>query len=90
MMTDGELAANRRAQDHVMAERHAGFTRAAQDTTMKYERRSFAVVGEGSQSALSAYRTNYDLITWGESDELCQHSEVLPGGPAGDESAVGH
>jgi hypothetical protein len=54
----------RAAQDHMLAERHAGFDRAARDKTMKYERFSFAVIGEGSTSALSAYRRNYDSIDW--------------------------
>lgn len=89
-MSDGELRANRRAQDHVMAERHAGFNLAAQDNTMKYERPSFAVVGEGSKESSSAYRQNYSLIQWEESDGVEHDSEVISISPAGDGSAVGH
>lgn len=90
MMTDSELRSNRRIQDHVMAERHAGFDRAAKDHTMKYERASFAVVGEGSKESSSLYRRNYDAIAWEESDGVELDSEVLSSRPAGDESAVGH
>jgi hypothetical protein len=89
-MTDGELRANRHAQDHVMAERHAGFNLAAQDKRMKYERASFVVGGEGGKSAPLAYRTNYSLIDWEESDGVADDPEVLSSSPAGDESAVGH
>ena len=63
-MTDHQLHANRRAQDGVLAARHRGFDLAAKDQTMKYERSSFSVVGEGSRQALSRYATNYDLIDW--------------------------
>ena len=62
--SNAELQANRSAQNHVMAERHAGFNRAAQGNTMKYERNSFAVVGEGSKDSSLHFRTNYDLIDW--------------------------
>lgn len=59
-----ERHTQRAAQDRMMAERHAGFDRAAQDTTMKYERVSFAVVGEGSKDSSYRFRENYDLIDW--------------------------
>ncbi len=47
-----------------MDERHRGFDLAAQDTTPKYHRSHFAVVGEGSKSANEAYAQNYALIDW--------------------------
>lgn len=47
-----------------MATRHAGFDRAAQDNTMRYERPRFTVTGEGSKSALLRYSENYALINW--------------------------
>ena len=65
-MTDQELQASRRAQDRVLAERHAGFNRAAQDNTMKYERPQFAVVGDGSREAVSRYHKGYMAINWKE------------------------
>ena len=45
-------------------ERHAGFDLSAQDNHAKYERPHFAVVGEGTKTASSNYRINYDLIDW--------------------------
>ena len=50
--------------DAVIAERHAGFDLAAQDITPKYHRPHFAVVGEGSKTANTAYAENYDKIDW--------------------------
>ena len=47
-----------------MDERHAGFDRAVQDNTMKYERPSFAVVGEGTKSAREKYEAGYAAIDW--------------------------
>lgn len=59
------LAGQRAVQDAALAARHAGFDRAAQDHTMKYERPQFAVVGEGTRDAQDRYRRNYALIDWG-------------------------
>ena len=64
MQTDVKLAANRRAQDRIMAERHHQWDVSAQDNHAKSERAHFAVVGEGTRSALDAYRVNYSLIDW--------------------------
>lgn len=57
-----EIASRRRAADARDAEVHRAFDLMAQDTTAKFERPRFAVVGEGSRSAGEAYRRNYDLI----------------------------
>lgn len=62
---DKELSRNRRSQDRVMAERHRGFDLAAQDNTPKYHRPHFAVVGEGTREARTAYERGYDAIDWG-------------------------
>ena len=59
-----QLSERKTATDAVLAERHAGFDRAAQDRTPKYHRPHFAVVGEGSKSANSNYAENYDRINW--------------------------
>lgn len=64
-MTDEELHANRKAQDWEMGARHRNFDLAAKDTTPKYHRFHFAVVGEGSREARERFRRNYDLINWG-------------------------
>jgi hypothetical protein len=64
MQTDRELARNRRTQDAVLAERHAGFDRSAQDHHMKYERPSFSVVGEGTRQAQTAFARGYARIDW--------------------------
>ena len=58
---DRERAAQRRAQDRLMAERHRAFDLSAQDHHMKYERPQFAVV-----TASDAFREGYDAIQWGE------------------------
>ena len=58
------FATRRAATDQTMAERHAGFDRAAQDITPKYHRPSFSVVGEGSKSANQAYQDGYARIDW--------------------------
>lgn len=50
--------------DATMNERHRGFDLAAQDTTPKYARPHFVVVGEGSKTANTAYAENYDKIDW--------------------------
>ena len=66
-MTDQDkrqLSERKTATDAVLAERHAGFDRAAQDITPKYHRPSFSGVGEGSKSANAAYAANYDKINW--------------------------
>lgn len=57
-----EVAQRRRAQDARDAARHRAFDRQAQDTTAKFERPHFAVVGEGSHSAQENYRMNYERI----------------------------
>ena len=61
-----QLAAQRAVQDTVMEEQHRQFNLSAQDTHMKYERTHFAVVGEGTKSALTNYRENYSNINWKE------------------------
>jgi hypothetical protein len=38
----------------------------AQQVTMKYERPSFAVIGESSRAAQDAYRYGYDAIDWSQ------------------------
>ena len=50
--------------DAVIAERHAGFDLAAQDITPKYHRPHFAVVCEGSKTAIDNYQSNYKKIDW--------------------------
>lgn len=62
--SDSELARNRHAQDGVLAERHRDFDLSAQDHHMKYERASFAVVGEGTRSTNERYQWGYALIDW--------------------------
>ena len=57
---DPNITAQRAVQDAVMAERHAGFDKSAQDVHMKYERPSFSVVGEGTKSAQDAYREGWE------------------------------
>ena len=63
--SDSELARNRRAQDRVLAERHRGFDLAAKDVTPKYHRLHFAVVGEGTRDARTAFERGYGAIDWG-------------------------
>ena len=66
-MTDQDkrqLSERKTATDAVLAERHAGFDRAAQDITPKYHRPSFSVVGEGSKTANAAYQRGYEQIDW--------------------------
>ena len=46
----------------------------SRDNHMKYERKYFAVVGEGTRSALTNYLTNYDLIQWDEYVNVLQNS----------------
>jgi hypothetical protein len=65
MLTDRELAANRRTQDTLMAKQHREWDLSARDNHAKSERPHFTVVGEGSLTAQDAYRTRYDLIDWG-------------------------
>lgn len=55
-----ELTARKKATDAVLDERHRGFDLAAQDTTPKYFRPHFAVVGEGTKSATDAYRDGWE------------------------------
>ena len=47
---------------------HEGLTRqldiSSQDTHMKYERYSFSVIGEGTQSTNQKYREGYTQIDW--------------------------
>ena len=57
---DPNLTAQRAVQDAVMAERHAGFDKSAQDVHMKYERPQFAVVGEGTKASQDAYREGWE------------------------------
>lgn len=59
-----ERAARKAAQDRMLDVRHAAFDQSAQDHHMKYERAHFAVVGEGSTSAIDNYRRGYDAIDW--------------------------
>lgn len=59
-----EIAAQRAVQDAVMTERHHGFDLSAKDHHMKYERKQFAVVGEGTKSAQDKYREGYAKISW--------------------------
>jgi len=66
MLTDGELAATRRIQDHVMAQQRHDWDLSAKDNHSKSERFHFAVVGEGSHTAQAAYRANYGLIDWSQ------------------------
>ncbi len=58
----------RAAQDRRDAERARIFDQQAQDTRMKYERPSFAVVGEGTSSAQTAYRDGWERIFGGRHD----------------------
>ncbi len=57
-----ERDARRRAQDARDAARARAFDLSAQDRHHKYERPSFAVVGEGSPSAQTAYREGWERI----------------------------
>lgn len=59
-----ELREQRRLQDHALAQLTHDFDISAQDTHSKSERAHFAVVGEGSRSAMEAYRANYETIDW--------------------------
>jgi hypothetical protein len=61
---DSKFETRRAATDAQLAERHAGFDLAAQDITPKYHRPQFAVVGEGSHEANTAYAKGYELIDW--------------------------
>jgi hypothetical protein len=62
------VVAQRAVQDAVLAERHRGFDRAAQDRTPKYHRKHFAVVGEGTRSATDKYRAGWSRIFGGHAD----------------------
>lgn len=57
-----ERAARRARQDARDAARERAFDLSAQDTHMKYERASFAVVGEGTKAAQDAYRQGWERI----------------------------
>ena len=59
-----EVVARRQQQDALHREFHAALDLAAQDTHVKSERPSFAVVGEGSASAQENYRRGYDHVHW--------------------------
>ena len=85
--SDAELQSNRRAQDRVMAERHDGFGSAAKDQTMKYERASFAVGGEGSKESSLLFRRNYSLIQWEEPDGIEYSLGLTKRDPTGDSTA---
>ena len=61
---DSKKQARVSATDAAMAERHKGFDLAAQDTTPKYHRFHFAVVGEGTKSARENYEAGYMAIDW--------------------------
>ena len=50
----------RAVDDHMLAQRHAGFDESAKDNHSKSERFSFSVVGHGSDQ----YRENYSKIDW--------------------------
>ena len=63
---DLALARRRAAQDYVHKGICANLDLAAQDNHSKFERPHFAVVGEGTKSALASYRSNYDRINWKE------------------------
>ena len=63
-LKDAGRDVQRALQDKELAERHAGFDAQAKDNTMKYERPSFTVVGEGSKAAQKNYRDNYPNIDW--------------------------
>ena len=62
---DRERAARKAAQDRHMDTLHARFDASAGDVRMKYERASFAVVGEGSRSANENFRRGYAAIFGG-------------------------
>ena len=57
-----ELVAKRAAQDREMAQFHAYLDEASKDNRMKFERPSFAVVGEGSHSSQERYRQGWEAI----------------------------
>lgn len=57
-----KLSAQRAVQDTVLAERHHNFDLQAQDNTMKYERPHFAVVGEGTRTAIERYHIGWERI----------------------------
>lgn len=66
MRHEYDVKKQRAHSDAVLAERHRGFDLAAKDNTMKYERPSFSVVGEGTKESQDKYRENYDKIDWGK------------------------
>jgi len=57
-----EIQARRARQDQEMARVHAYLDEAAKDNRMKYERPSFAVVGEGTRSSQERYRQGWEAI----------------------------
>lgn len=57
-----EIQAKRAAQDREMAATRAYLDEAAKDNRMKFERPSFAVVGEGSHSSQENYRRGWEAI----------------------------
>ena len=59
-----KMDVERMAQDKILEERHRGFDLAAKDPSVKYQRPTFAVVGEGTKAAQDNYRNNYDKIQW--------------------------
>mgnify|MGYP001591708271 FL=1 len=65
-MNDKALEQRRAAQDYVHRGICANLDLAAQDNHSKFERGHFAVVGEGTRSALANYRENYSKISWKE------------------------
>lgn len=66
---DKTLEQRRAAQDYVHKGICANLDLAAQDNHSKFERQHFAVVGEGTKSALASYRSNYDRINWQDGKE---------------------
>lgn len=56
------IAARRLAQDRRDAALHRQFDLSSQDTHVKSERLTFAVVGEGTRTAIDNYRAGWDRI----------------------------
>lgn len=57
-----ERAARNAAQDRFLDAQHARFDATAGEVRAKWERYSFAVVGEGSKTSQDAYRAGWERI----------------------------
>ena len=64
MMDSAERQRQREGQSRMLRGLTHALDLSAQDHHSKSERDHFAVVGEGTRTAIESYRTNFDLIDW--------------------------